>query len=131
MLKALASKPGVQLGLETGNFREAAFIKLHRYGLDGCFEAGGFGGKHSERSQVVSSAIAECQTNSRQTYAACDVSLIGDSPADIEAGRANGIRTLAVATGFYSMEELAHFSPDHVLNNLSDTSEVLWLLLGT
>ena len=34
LLEALAREPGVQMGLETGNFREAAFIKLRRFGLD-------------------------------------------------------------------------------------------------
>ena len=34
LLEALAREPGVQLGLETGNFREAAFIKLRKFGLD-------------------------------------------------------------------------------------------------
>ena len=37
LLEALAREPGVQLGLETGNFREAAFIKLRRFGLDTFF----------------------------------------------------------------------------------------------
>ena len=34
LLEALARDPRVQLGLETGNFREAAFIKLRKFGLD-------------------------------------------------------------------------------------------------
>ena len=65
LLEALASNSRVQLGLETGNFREAAFIKLRRYGLDGFFETGGFGGEYLERSQVVASAIVNCQQEIR------------------------------------------------------------------
>ena len=61
LLRALESEGGVQLGLATGNFREAAFIKLRRYGLDGYFVEGGFGGDHPERPEVVADAISKCQ----------------------------------------------------------------------
>ncbi len=130
LLEALALNPVVQLGLETGNFREAAFIKLRRYGLDAFFEDGGFGGDCTERRQVVAAAIASCQGKSGRTYRPGDVFLVGDSPSDLEAGNANGVRTLAVATGFYSVEDLAKLNPSYVLPDLSDTEGVLGLLLG-
>ena len=131
LLETLASNPNVQLGLETGNFKEAAFIKLRKYGLDRYFEAGGFGGEHTQRHQLVASAIADCQKLSGRVFASENVFVIGDSPSDIEAGKANSVRTLAVATGLYSVEDLAKFNPDHVLPDLSDTGTVLRLLLGT
>ena len=131
LLEALASNPRVRLGLETGNFREAAFIKLRRYGLDTFFEDGGFGGDYINRRQVVASAVASCQERYGRTYKPGEVFLIGDSPADVEAGNANGVVTLAVATGHYSAEDLAKFNPSHVLPDLSDTEGVLTLLLGT
>ena len=130
LLGALASDSRVQLGLETGNFREAAFIKLRRYGLDHFFHAGGFGGDYIDRGQVVAGAIASCQERSARTYGAGEVWLIGDSSSDIEAGNANGVRTLAVSTGFYSAADLAKLNPSHVLRDLSDTKGVLALLLG-
>ena len=42
----------------------------------------------------------------------------------------NGVITLAVATGFYSAEDLAKLNPDYVLPDLSNTEAVLSLLLG-
>ena len=131
LLQALDLDPRVQLGLETGNFREAAFIKLRRYGLDVFFEDGGFGGDYIERSQVVAGAIASCQETSGRTYSPGEVFLIGDSPSDVEAGKANGVGTLAVGTGYYSAEDLAKLNPSYVLPDLSDTEGVLALLLGT
>ena len=130
LLKALAPNPGVQVGLETGNFREAAFIKLRRYGLDTFFEDGGFGGDYISRRQVVAGAVASCQERSGRIYKPEEVFLIGDSPSDVEAGNANGVATLAVGTGHYSAEDLAKFNPSHVLPDLSDTEGVLALLLG-
>ena len=129
LLDALSSTPGVQLGLETGNFRDAALIMLRRYGLHAYFADGGFGGDHTERSQVVASAVAACQNTTRRVYRPEEVFVIGDSPADIEAGNANGIRTLAVATGFYTVEHLGQFNPSYVLPDLSDTEAVLALLI--
>ena len=55
---------------------------------------------------------------------------IGLSPADIEAGNANGVRTLAVATGSHPAEYLAAFNPSYALPDLFDTEAVRALLLG-
>lgn len=130
LLQVLASDYRFQLGLETGNFKEAAFIKLRRYGLDTFFEEGGFGGDHTDRCGVVAGAIASCQKSSGRVYLPEEVFLIGDSPSDIEAGNARQVYTVAVATGFYSAEDLTRLSPSHVLPDLTDTERVLALLLG-
>lgn len=130
LLRVLKSEAGVQLGLATGNFREAAFIKLQRYGLDGYFVEGGFGGDHPERTEVVADAIAKCQALSGNEYQRNEIFVIGDSISDVEAGRANGIKTVAVATGHYDTVKLASLGPTHVFKDLSDTEAVLKALLG-
>ena len=129
LLDALASNPSVQLGLETGNFREAAFIKLRRFGLDTYFDEGGFGGDHMDRTQVVASAIAECQERSGRCYFPGEIFVVGDTPSDIIAGQENRVETLSVATGQFSIGELRNFNPSHILKDLSDTVGVLRLLL--
>ena len=130
MLRVLESEAGVQKGLATGNFREAAFIKLQRYGLDGFFEEGGFGGDHPQRTEVVADAIAKCQALSGRQYERNEIFVIGDSISDVEAGRANGINTVAVATGHYDTQKLASLGPTYVFDDLSDTKRVLNALLG-
>ena len=124
LLAALDADPRAQLGLETGNFREAAFIKLGRYGLDGFFQEGGFGGDHMEKRQVVVAAIERCQEVSGLVYGAGELFVVGDTPSDVEAGKVYGAETIAVATGFYSAEDLAKCRPSHVLPDLSDTRTV-------
>lgn len=131
LLDTLASNPNVRLGLETGNFREAAFIKLRRYGLDGYFGDGGFGGDHMERGEVVANAAAACQNRSERRYRPQEVCVIGDSPADIQAGCTNGFRTIAVATGSHRLEYLAEFNPTYALPDMSCTDRVRYLLLET
>ena len=130
LLRALDSRAGVQLGLATGNFRESAFIKLRKYGLDTFFEEGGFGGDHPNRPEVVADAIVKCQALSGKVYEREDIFVIGDSISDVEAGRANGINTVAVATGRCGTETLLALGPTFVFEDLSDTERVLGALLG-
>ena len=130
LLEALAREPGVQMGLETGNFREAAFIKLRRFGLDTFFEEGGFGGDWITRTEVVADAIARCQAISGRVHDPGEIFLIGDSPSDVEAGKANGINTVAVATGRCDTDTIRALGPAFVFEDLSDTKKVLDALLG-
>ena len=130
LISSLASEPSVQLGLQTGNFRESAFIKLRKFGLNSYFEDGGFGGEHLDRTAVVASAITACQESSGRTYSNNQVFVVGDTPSDIKAGHANHVRTLAVATGHYSADELGEHHPTYLLRDLSDNLGVIELLLG-
>ena len=45
--------------------------------------------------------------------------VIGDTPRDIECGKAVGARTVAIATGNYSRAELAAHNPDFLFDDLS------------
>jgi len=56
------------------------------------------------------------------------VALIGDHPNDIRAARANGVRSIAVATGLVSAAELAEHTPDILVPDLRALS--LEMLLG-
>ena len=51
--------------------------------------------------------------------------IIGDTPADILCGRPIGARSVAVATGHYTVDALAEHEPDAVFSNLVDTEAVL------
>jgi phosphoglycolate phosphatase-like HAD superfamily hydrolase len=46
--------------------------------------------------------------------------MVGDTAADILAGKAAGIKTCAVTYGFGSLAELQHCQPDYVIDNFSD-----------
>ena len=51
--------------------------------------------------------------------------LIGDTPLDIEAARLTGARSVGVASGGFSLAELAAAGADAVLPGLADTARVL------
>jgi phosphoglycolate phosphatase len=57
------------------------------------------------------------------------VIVIGDTPHDIDCARVAGARSIAVATGGYTLDQLRDAGADEVLLDLSDTAAVLALLL--
>src|SRR5438132_680889 len=46
--------------------------------------------------------------------------MVGDTTADILAGKAAGLKTCAVTYGFGSLAELRHCQPDYVIDTFSD-----------
>ncbi|MEM7396983.1 MAG: HAD hydrolase-like protein, partial [Verrucomicrobiota bacterium] len=57
-----------------------------------------------------------------------DCFIIGDTPSDIAAARANRMTAVAVATGTYDRNALEDAGAHHVLDDLSDLDQVLGLL---
>ena len=62
------------------------------------------------------------------TFTADQVFVIGDTPHDIACGKIMGARTVGVATGRYSVEELKACDPTAVFADLTDTTAFLTLL---
>jgi phosphoglycolate phosphatase len=56
--------------------------------------------------------------------------LVGDTPLDVAAALAEGARAVAVATGRYTVAELAAAGPHVVLSDLADTGQVVAAILG-
>ena len=57
--------------------------------------------------------------------------VIGDTPADVECGRAVDAFVVAVATGGSSIEELEACKPDLLLADLTDSTELLQEVAAT
>jgi len=116
-------------GLATGNFRQAALLKLRHFGLDAHLpHEGGFGDDAEDRGELVAIAIERVAGDERVDPRS--VWVIGDTPLDIAAAQANGARSLAVATGPCSVEALLDAGADVAVEDLSDTPAVLATLLG-
>ena len=121
LLDALAARDDVRLGLATGNFRRTCLLKLEYYELHAHLSEGGFGEDAEERGDMVTRAIERVANGSQPQQ----IWIIGDTPRDVEAARANGVRSLAVATGDSTVEELRAAGADVALKDLSNTEEVL------
>jgi len=145
ILDALYRREDVALGLLTGNWREGARMKLASAGLDAYFTApsssdasgtldgfglfGAFGDDATIRAELVPVAWRRFREHTGRDVAPKETIIIGDTPRDVECAQANGTRSIAVATGPYSVEELRASNADEVLANLGDTETVLRLLL--
>jgi len=107
------------IGLLTGNIKQGAQLKLSHYRLWDLFAMGGYGDDHEDRNQIA--VIARDRGSKMIGSPLCgeEILVIGDTPRDIECGRAIGARILAVATGSFSLDQLRAHQPDWVRENLA------------
>lgn len=130
LLKVLSERSDVVLALLTGNVIRGAEIKLTHYGVWDFFEFGAFADDHHDRNELGKFARARALERHGEEFPPSRIYVIGDTPKDIECGRAIGACTVAIATGHYSSDQLRDHAPDFLFENLSDTERVVALLLG-
>ena len=131
LLDALEARDDVVLGLLTGNVAEGAAVKLGAAGIDiGRFRINAFGSDHEERPMLPSVAQRRARELFAREYDGADIVVIGDTPADVHCARSVGARTIAVATGRYSVAELAEHDPTVVFEDLSDTDAVVAFIVA-
>lgn len=119
------------LGLVTGNIEEIAKLKLEKVGLLDFFTIGGFGDSSMIRSELALEAIKKVKRKLKIRFDKKDIFIIGDTPSDIECGKELGVKTIAVSTGPFRMDELKMHNPDYLFNNFSDIKLVLRNIEGT
>lgn len=113
-LKHLAER-GAVLGVATGNLETIGWIKLEVAGLREWFRFGGFSDRFPIRSAMIGHAAEKARELAGPGATVC---VVGDTPRDIEAARANGLSIIAVATGHFSFDELVAFEPDACATSL-------------
>jgi phosphoglycolate phosphatase len=125
LLERLERERAAVLGLLTGNVREGARLKLEAAGLGfDRFVVGAFGSDHEDRPELPAVAIRRAEERCGHRFSGKSVVIIGDTPRDIACGEHLGVRTIAVATGSYTREQLAACGPDHTFEDLQDTDAV-------
>ena len=130
LLSLLQSRPGVALGLLTGNFEEAARIKLGHFDLWDYFRCGAFGDDAADRNALVPFAVDRARACGLGAFDYADVVVIGDTPSDVACANAVGAVPVAVATGTYSVEVLRSTGAPFVLEDLSDTEGFMRMIEG-
>jgi phosphoglycolate phosphatase len=111
------TRRGALLALVTGNLTRIGWRKLDRAGLKQFFRFGAFGEMARTRAGLARLAIREARERGWIVRGA-PVSLVGDAPADIQAARANRIRSISVQTGITPLAELEAEAPDILLRDL-------------
>jgi len=130
LLDRLAARDDVYLALLTGNYEAAARMKLELFDLWRYFSCGAFGDDAPDRNGLLPKAIARIAACGGPAVRAADAIVIGDTPLDVAVATAGGARSIAVATGNYSAEQLREAGADVVFDDLSDTDAVVAAILG-
>ncbi|HEU5101342.1 MAG TPA: HAD family hydrolase [Roseiflexaceae bacterium] len=130
-LERLAAADVIQSVL-TGNLQPIARLKLDLMGLSRFLDldVGAYGSDHHHRPELVPVAAARAAQRYGRSFSGADIVVIGDTPNDIDCGRVAGARTIAVATGPFSVDVLLAHGADVVLPNLSNTDQVLQSIFG-
>ncbi len=135
LVGALGAMDGLALGVLTGNFPESGELKLRAAGFEPAafpVRAWGCDSPHQppSRNHLPPVAMKAYERAMGATVPAGRVVVIGDTVHDVECGRAHGCRTLGVATGRTTGDELAAAGADLVLDDLTDTQGVTRWLMG-
>ncbi len=128
LLQKLKTTPSVALALLTGNLEQGAKIKLSHYRIWEFFEFGAYADDNYDRNRLGPFAQARAKSRYGVDFAPERTFVLGDTPHDIECGRAIGAKTVAIATGGNTREQLAAHAPDFLFDDLSDADAVLTAL---
>jgi phosphoglycolate phosphatase len=111
------ARRGALLGVATGNLEVIGWLKVEEAGLRQWFRFGGFSDHFPIRSELIGQAAIKAREMAGSGASVC---VVGDTPRDIEAARANLLPVIAVATGRYSFDELSQYQPDVCATSLAD-----------
>ncbi|HWR06374.1 HAD family hydrolase [Sporomusa sp.] len=119
ILSRLYGQDDCKLLLLTGNSSHGAQVKLRHFKLDGFFDfsCSAFAGQCELRVDIARNALATVCSNWGDANQHA-IYVIGDTPHDIECGKAIGAYTIGVATGTYSGEQLQSCSPWWTIDTL-------------
>jgi HAD superfamily hydrolase (TIGR01509 family) len=120
-LMALKSM-GLKLAVFTYNNSKATRIALKRHRLESFFDV------IVARDMVTRPKPSPIHLDTvlkRLGVTKEDAMVVGDSEMDIKPCKELGVRVVAVATGIRTADELKPYSPDFLINDLSDLPEVV------
>jgi len=131
LLEAMSDREDAYLALLTGNYEAGAQLKLEHFGLWRYFRCGAFGDGAVDRNGLLPKALARVATRGGPSFAPTDAVVIGDTPLDVACAKAGGARSIAVATGNHSVDQLRAAGADVVFEDLARTGDVLAAILRT
>lgn len=117
-LEKLRARSAV-IGLVTGNLSTIGWKKIERAGLREYFSVGAFAEDGRTRARLARVAAWGAKRQGLVSKEA-RISLIGDHMNDIQAAKANGFQSVAVATGLISLPDLRAAEPDILIANLCE-----------
>lgn len=125
ILRILSGRRDITLGLLTGNWHQGAVIKLEYFNLYNFFKIGAFSDDSEFREKLPYIAVKRLQENYGISILPENVYIIGDTPLDVACAKPFGAKSVAVATGFFSYDELQASNPDYIFQNLNNYQKFL------
>jgi len=125
VVQALSVRDDALVGLLTGNIEAGARVKLRATGLFPLFRVGAYGSDSMDRRRLPAVACERARTVAGREFPFERVTIIGDTPLDVDCARACGAMAVAVATGFHAHDELAACAPDLLFTDFSDVAGAL------
>jgi len=110
----------------TGNCEQGAWLKLKHLNLDSYFDTGGFGTHVIERKHVIKHALDNARKHYNMDFIDLEnVFVVGDTPADVICSKKLNLKSVAIATGGYTMSVLESYKPDYLLASLDKPQSFL------
>ena len=126
LLAALEARSDCVMGLLTGNVRDGARLKLASGGIAiERFRVGAFGSDSAHRPDLPAVAQRRAREALGLDVRGGDMVIVGDTPADVTCGDGIGARSIGVATGSFSVQQLLEAGADAAFPTLAETAEVL------
>ena len=127
IVRRLGQRDDAVVGLLTGNIEAGARIKLTPTGLWPLFRVAAYGSDNADRRRLPPIALERARALGYD-FTFDRITIIGDTPLDVECARSCGAVAVAVATGQHPTDELACCKPDHLFSSLADVDRVVSLL---
>jgi phosphoglycolate phosphatase-like HAD superfamily hydrolase len=125
VVRALSTRDDALVGLLTGNIEAGARVKLRATGLFPLFRVGAYGSDSMDRRRLPAVACERARAVAGREFPFERVTIIGDTPLDVDCARACGAVAVAVATGHHAHRELAACAPDLLFTDFSDVAGAL------
>ncbi|MEA2481956.1 MAG: phosphoglycolate phosphatase [Thermoleophilaceae bacterium] len=118
---------GHTLALLTGNLEPIARHKMDLAGLGGYFARGqgAFGSDAEKRPELVPIARGRAAAPDGRPHPADDTVVIGDTPLDVAAAHAGGVRAIGVAGTRFTRADLLESGADAAVDELDEVERVL------
>lgn len=121
LLRKLRAK-GFKLGIITTKYREPVMEILDQFDISKLFDVVVTGyevKKHKPEPDIVLEAAKRLEVDPKQCV------VVGDSPADVQAGKRAESVTIAVSSGTYNKRQLMNTKPTIIIEDLEAILEIL------
>lgn len=127
LLRILFTSQSHVLGVLTGNVSSVGEEKLSVAGIKSYFTDLFYADACFDRSALAKSAVEAC-VNKYRLSSQENVLIVGDTPLDIECAHNAKAKSVGIASGVYSIENLSKAGADSVFHDLSPSKELLGVL---